>query len=183
MAKFGRDGKIIRTNSDLVKSEQVHSPVPLISQMSQAAKHTPVRTGLLAKLWPNAEERAIAQGKLEMIRTDYEFFKEALVLSRETQLASLRETCEHYIIRQKVEVRQQIATHILSEQQKLQDNLDGIFNEFLESMGEKMAQAERIEREFLRNIRITQLEEDAIQFANLQQSLLERFRRSIPDSV
>jgi hypothetical protein len=183
MAKFDRDGSIIRSNSELSKSEHIHSPVPLVAQMSQAAKTAPVRNGLFARLFPNAQERAIAEGKLEMVKTDYEFLKKALILSRETQIASLQETCEHYIIRQRVEVRQQIATHILSEQQKLQDNLDSITEDFVTSMVKKMKEAENIDLEFLRNIRRGQLEADAVEFANLQQSLLERFRRSLPDSI
>jgi hypothetical protein len=181
MAKFSRDGKIDR--GDVVKSEQVHSPAPLVSDMSRAARPVPIRDGILAKLFPTAEERAIARARLELIEANGEFMKEALILSRKTQLASLQETCDLYITRQRVEVRQQIATHILSEKQKLMTNLNQITNEFMVEMEEQMRYAEGIEREFFRNTRLQQLEADFIEFVNLQDSLLERFRRSLPESV
>jgi hypothetical protein len=177
--QFNKDGSALRRNND--SEDRLHSPAPLIDRMNQVAASGNNRTGFLAKLFPNAEERAKAQARLELIKTDGEFYVKALVVHREAQLESFREAAEHYIIRQRVEVRQQIATHILSEQKKLQDNLNQITEEFTESMEEKMQKAERIEREFLRNIRMKQLEEDAIEFANLQQNLLERFRRSLPE--
>ncbi len=50
-------------------------------------------------------------------------------------------------------------------------------------MAEKMQQVEDIEQESTRNIRRKQLEEDTIEFMNLQQSLLEHFRNSLPENT
>jgi hypothetical protein len=178
MATFDKDGRI-SGNSDLIKSNRI-DPAPLVDITAKVSKMPPSRDGLLARMFPSKEQRAMAEGRLRMIETECEFMQKALVLSRETQIASLKETCEHYLIRQKVEVRQQIATHILSELQKLQDNLDRISDEFMRSMEHKIKQAESIENELIKNVRHGQLKSDLIEFANLQQSLVERFRHSFP---
>jgi cysteinyl-tRNA synthetase len=90
--------------------------------------------------------------------------------------SKLEEACEQYLIHQKYNARTQFTKRILSEHKKLQDRLNSIANDFTSLMVEEMQKVEDIEQESTRNIQRKQLEEDIIEFMNLQQSLLECFR-------
>jgi hypothetical protein len=101
-----------------------------------------------------------------------------LTTYRKLAYCKLEETCEQYLIRQRAEARQQMAIHILSEHQKLQEFINSITKEFMNSMAERMQKIEVIEQEYTRNALSKQLEEDIAEFMDLQLNLLEGFRRS-----
>ncbi len=127
MVQFSKDGSIIRSNSEINRSERLHSPEHLVTRTYQAAKPVPIRDGIMARLFPNAEEKAIAQARLELIKTDAEFMKEALVVSRRTQIASLEEACQNYLVRQKIDARQEIDSYILEARKQLQEGSIPLF--------------------------------------------------------
>jgi ribosomal protein L9 len=97
--------------------------------------------------------------------------------ARNLTYRKLEEACKQYLIRQRAEARQQMAAHILSEDQKLQERLNSITKEFMNSMAEKMQKIGVIEQEYIRNALSKQLEEDIAEFMDLQLNLLEGFRR------
>jgi multidrug efflux pump subunit AcrA (membrane-fusion protein) len=180
MVQFSKDGSIIRSDSAINRSERLHSSEHLVTRTYQAAKPAPIRDGIIARLFPNSEEKAIAQARLELIKTDAEFMKEALIVSRRTQIASLEEACQNYLVRQKIDARQEIDSYILEARKQLQEQLDRTSDEFIRTMVVKLKEVELIEIDMVRNVRRTQLEEDFIDFVNLQQDLIKHFRNSLP---
>ena len=169
--------------SSLGKTEDVRSADPLVSKVTQAAVNIQKREGVLARFFPDAGQRAAAAGELRLIETEYQFRKEALEIARRTQVESLKETCNQYLIGQKAEIRQQVAAFLLDKTYELQERLDQTNDKFIESMEIKMKKAESIEREILRRVRMDQLEQDWLEFADLQTDLANRFRRIISEGM
>ncbi len=180
MVQFSKDGSIIRSDSAINRSERLHSPEHLVTRMSQAAKPSPMRDGIIARLFPNAEERAIAQARLELIKTDAEFMKEALVISRSYQIQSLEETFRNHVVRQKIDARKEINSLILEARKQLQDELDRTTKEFIHTMVEKLKYAELIEIDYVQDMEKERLKADLINFMNLQQDLVKHFCDSLP---
>jgi ADP-heptose:LPS heptosyltransferase len=171
------------TYGSLASSGNVPSPDSSVIRVSQAAASIQSKDGFLARLFPNAAQRAMAEGKLALCKVEYQFRREALEIARRTQVDSLKEACNQYLVGQKAEARQQIASFLLEKTAELQDRLDNTFEIFIVSMDKKMAAAERIEREAIRNIRVMQLQRDLEEFAILQGDLADRFRSIVSEGI
>lgn len=160
-----------------------HDPSTLMAQVTQSAAGLEKRETWLSKMFPDATQRAVAAGKLAMVETEYQFRREALEIARRTQVDSLKEACNQFLVGQKAEIRQQIASFLLAKTNELQESLDRTFTDFATSMDAKMAAAELIERDVIRNTRMRQLERDLEEFALLQAELADRFRRIVSEGI
>jgi hypothetical protein len=167
----------------LGKSEDVRAADPLVAGVTQSAANIQKRDTFMARFFPDAAQRAAAAGELALVTTEYQFRREALEIARRTQVESLKETCNQYLIGQKAEIRQQVASFLLDKTYELQERLDRTFTAFMESMDTKMTAAEAIQRESIRNLRMQQLERDMLEFAALQADLADRFRRIVSEGL
>jgi hypothetical protein len=169
--------------SALSDNEDIRASNPLVSKVTQSAANIQSRNTFMARIFPNAAQRAAAEGELTLVNTEYQFRRDALEIARRTQVESLKEACNQYLVGQKAEVRQQIASFLLDKTAELQESLDKTFTDFATSMDKKMAEAEAIERDLIRNVRIQQLERDFQEFAALQGDLADRFRRIVSEGI
>jgi hypothetical protein len=169
--------------SALSKSEDVRAADPLIARVTQSAASIEKRQTFLARIFPDSSQRAAAAGELALVTTEYQFRREALEIARRTQVESLKETCNQYLVGQKAEIRQQVASFLLEKTHELQESLDATSTAFMDSMDAKMTAAEAIERESIRNVRMQQLERDMYAFSDLQNELADRFRRIVSEGV
>jgi hypothetical protein len=179
----------VTNNSDrdgynaLDRTGDVRAANPLVAKVTDAAATIEKRNTLMARLFPDASQREAAKGELALVKTEYQFRREALEIARRTQVDSLKEACNQYLIGQKAEIRQQVASFLLAKTHELQENLDRTFDQFIASMERKMAAAEAIDRAVIRNVRIAQLERDLEEFAVLQAELADRFRRIVSEGI
>jgi DNA-binding FadR family transcriptional regulator len=167
----------------LAGSGNVPSPDSSVIRVSQAAANIQSKDSFMTRLFPNALQRAIAEGELAQCKVEFQFRREALEIARRTQVDSLKEACNQYLVGQKAEARQQIASYLSEKTAELQDRLDNTFETFIVSMDKKMAAAERIEREAIRNIRVQQLQRDLEEFAILQGDLADSFRSIVSEGI
>lgn len=171
------------TYGSMTSSGNVPTPDASVIRISQAAASIESRETFMTRLFPSAAQKAIAEGELALKVTEYQFRRDALEIARRTQLDSLKEACNQYLVGQKAEARQQIASFLLEKTAELQDRLDNTFETFIVSMDKKMAAAERIEREAIRNIRVQQLQRDLEEFAILQGDLADRLRSIVSEGI
>jgi hypothetical protein len=167
----------------LNKSEDVRAADPLVARVTQSAANIERRQTFLDRFFPDAAQRAAASGELALVKTEYQFRREALEIARRTQVESLKEACNQYLVGQKAEIRQQVASFLLDKTHELQERLDKTFTAFLDSMEEKMTAAEAIKRDSIRELRMAQLERDMLEFAALQAELADRFRRIVSEGL
>jgi hypothetical protein len=177
---------IRKLKKEIEEYEQLNSgqvnAVPIASYESALETHNRGMTQNMVRLFPNAEQRESQLWELVLVKTEYQARRDALEVVHRTQLESLKESCNHYLVGQKAEVRQQVASFLLAKTVELQDSLDRIFNDFIVAMDAKMTAAEKIDQEELRRIRMLQLDRDLENFAILQAELIDRFRRIVSDS-
>jgi hypothetical protein len=141
------------------------------------------RQGFLQRFFPDAGTRAAIQGELALIKDEFEFRRRALQKVRETQIQSLTEHCNQYLVREKAAIRNDTAAFLMSKKLELEKNLDFIFEEFLTHMEVKMAQAEAMKNPRLKEVRQAQLEKSLEDFADLQSRLVDQFQKIISEGV
>lgn len=178
LRRSSRDGYGSLRNNDDIRASN-----PLVQKLTHAAANIQSRDTFLCRLFPSPTQKAAAEGELALVKSEYEFRREALEIARRTQVDSLKEACNQYLIGQKAEARQQIASFLLEKTADLQESLDRTFKNFATAMDQKMAEAELIERKSIRDIRVRQLERDLEEFGYLQADLADRFRRIVSEGI
>ena len=190
MNYFNRDNlPSIKQNTSL--SPRDNMPMPLqspVGQIMNQAKETMEgainrREGLLSRLFPDAIARRKVQHELSLISTEMEFRKRALSMMRETQIQSLQEMCNQYLVQEKAQGRAETATFLMTKKQEMQGQVDRIFDQFLMSMDAKIAEIDKYKSPTVRAIREQQLERDLINFAEMQAHLMEKFQRIVAEGV
>jgi seryl-tRNA(Sec) selenium transferase len=141
------------------------------------------REGFLAHFFPDKTQRAIIQGELAQVETEYEFRKRALQTLRETQLQNLTETCNQYLTRDKAARRADTAKFLLQKKEELSNELDIIFERFMRVLQDKYQTMESETNSLFRQIRQDKLEKDVNDFVELQTKLVDKFQRLIDEEV
>ena len=78
------------------------------------------KSGILDRWFPTPESRAKAEGQLALVNTEMEFRQRMLLMLRDSQLQTMRETYDVYLKQLKVEGRGSIAIHIARKLADLQ---------------------------------------------------------------
>ncbi|MEY3869791.1 MAG: hypothetical protein RLZZ338_3682 [Cyanobacteriota bacterium] len=177
-----------KINSLMAKNGELQcaaAPIERINYHAQTAIDHVMekRQGFLQRFFPDAGTRAAIQGELALIKDEFEFRRRALQKVRETQIQSLTEHCNQYLVREKAAIRNDTAAFLMSKKLELEKNLDFIFEEFLTHMEVKMAQAEAMKNLRLKEVRQAQLEKSLEDFADLQSRLVDQFQKIISEGV
>jgi hypothetical protein len=124
------------------------APIERINYQAQTAIDHVMekRQGFLQRFFPDAGTRAAVEGELALVKDEFEFRRRALQKVRGTQIQSLTEHCNQYLVREKADIRSSTAAFLMAKKLELENNLDSIFEEFLTQMEVKMAQAEAIQK-------------------------------------
>jgi hypothetical protein len=141
------------------------------------------RETFLQKLFPNQATREIVRGELALVKTEFEFRRKALEKVRETQVQSLTEVCNQYLVRQKAEIRANTAQFLTSKAVELQKEMDKLLDEFMQQMEINFQKLDTIKHPLLRETREKQLIRDVEGFSEQQAMLVERFQRIVSEGV
>ncbi|MGB8691440.1 MAG: hypothetical protein WCD53_29525 [Microcoleus sp.] len=141
------------------------------------------RQGFLQRFFPDAGTRAAIEGELALVKDEFEFRRRALQKVRETQIQSLTEHCNQYLVREKADIRSSTAAFLMSKKLELEKNLDFIFEDFLTQMEVKMAQAEATQNPSVKEVRQAKLQKSLEDFVALQNCLVDQFQRIISEGV
>ncbi|MCC3450318.1 MAG: hypothetical protein JGK04_22950 [Microcoleus sp. PH2017_39_LGB_O_B] len=178
-----------RKPMELVKQQQelevVASPIVRLTDQAQVAIDSVMakREGFLQRFFPDAATRAVIRGELALIKDEFEFRKRALEKVRETQIQSLTEHCNQYLVREKAAIRSATAAFLLEKKLELDNNLSSLFEEFIARMEVQMAQVETIQNPTLKRGRQSQLEKTIEDFFDLQNRLVDDFQKIISEGV
>lgn len=178
-----------RKPMELVKQQQelevVASPIVRMTDQAQVAIDSVMakREGFLQRFFPDAATRAVIRGELALIKDEFEFRKRALEKVRETQIQSLTEHCNQYLVREKAAIRSSTAAFLLEKKLELENKINSLFEEFITRMEVSMAKAETIQNPTLKRVRQTQLENAIEDFADLQSRLVDQFQKIISEGV
>jgi endonuclease III-like uncharacterized protein len=171
----------------LVKRDLDNASAPIEKVVDQSHKALDQaldrRDSFLQKLFPNEVTREIIKGELALVKTEFEFRKKALEKVRETQVQSLTEVCNQYLVRQKAEIRANTAQFLMSKALELQQEMDRLLDKFIAQMEVNFEKLDSIKNPILRKTRELQLERDLEGFANQQALLMERFQRIVSEGV
>jgi hypothetical protein len=178
----------IKINSLMAKDNELQNtaaPIARITDHAQTAIDLVMekRQGFLQRLFPDAGTRAAMQGELALIQDEFAFRRRALEKVRETQIQSLTEHCNQYLVREKAEIRQATATFLLQKKLDLEKELDNIFEEFIARMEIKLKEAEAIPNPILKRVREVKLEESINTFIELHSNLVDQFQRIVSEGV
>ncbi|WP_027254654.1 hypothetical protein [Planktothrix agardhii] len=178
-----------RKPMELVKQQQeleiVASPIVRMTDQAQVAIDSVMakREGFLQRWFPDAATRAVINGELALVKDEFEFRKRALEKVRETQIQSLTEHCNQYLVREKAAIRSATAAFLLEKKMELENKINFLFEEFISRLEVQMAQAEMITNPTLKRVRQTQLEKSVEDFAELQNCLVDQFQRIVSEGV
>jgi endonuclease III-like uncharacterized protein len=174
-------------NRHLVKRDLDNASAPIEKVVEQSHKALDQaldrRDSFLQKLFPNQATREIIKGELALVKTEFEFRKIALEKVRETQIQSLTEVCNQYLVRQKAEIRGNTAQFLMSKAVELQQEMDRLLEQFMAQMEINFEKLESIKNPILRKTRELQLERDLEGFMEQQALLMERFQRIVSEGV
>jgi hypothetical protein len=144
--------------------------------------NVPRRT-VLEALFPDKRQQAVIAGQLQAIKDEFEFRRQALLAARTTQLQSLEESCNQYLIRVKAQVRGETFSELMSAFNRLQRESQSAFTEFINTQSQAMQEAKSIPDEALKNILLESIDEDICRFKQLRTTLLNKFDNIIREEV
>ncbi|KOR38122.1 hypothetical protein AM228_02900 [Planktothricoides sp. SR001] len=178
-----------RKPMDLVRQPQelevVAAPIVHLTNQAQSAIDNVMakREGFLQRFFPDAATREVIRGELALVKDEFEFRKRALEKVRETQIQSLTEHCNQYLVREKAAIRSETAAFLLDKKMELEKKINYLFEEFIARMEVQMAQAELIANPTLKRVRQNQLEKSVEDFGDLQNRLVDQFQRIVSEGV
>ncbi|MBD2200180.1 MULTISPECIES: hypothetical protein [Calothrix] len=173
--------KKIPTSSQMAKSSSVEA----VGEYADIviASNTAKRDTFLAKLFPDPVQRAAKMGELEIVKTEFEFRKKALVMVRETHSQALRETCNQYLIRGKADSRAETAAFLMRKEQELQEELNNIFDRFIASVEKKTQRLATIINGTLQRALEQDLDKEIHNFVDMKDKLVKKFRQIVDEGV
>lgn len=179
----------LRQNGAMSPKEGLPMPMQSpVGQIMNQAKDTMEnamnrREGLISRLFPDAIARRKVQHELSLISTEMEFRKRALTMMRETQIQSMQEMCNQYLVQEKAQGRAETATFLMAKKAEMQEQVDRIFDSFMTSMDNKINEIDKYKSPAVRAIREQQLERDLINFGEMQAQLMDKFQRIVSEGV
>jgi hypothetical protein len=138
---------------------------------------------LAQRFFPTKKTRLIREGEAQLVRVDFDYQIQQLQVVHETQLQELKEKCNEYLIRGKIKIRAETTAFALAEQQRLQDELDRIFNEFKEAFRKKHEALDREQNPVIQGMMEADMEESYENFVHLRQDLLKKFNNIVNEGV
>ncbi|WP_354635952.1 hypothetical protein [Planktothricoides raciborskii] len=174
--------ELVRQTQEL---EVVAAPIVHLTNQAQSAIDNVMakREGFLQRFFPDAATREVIRGELALVKDEFEFRKRALEKVRETQIQSLTEHCNQYLVREKAAIRSETAAFLLDKKMELEKKINYLFEEFIARMEVQMAQAELIANPTLKRVRQNQLEKSVEDFGDLQNRLVDQFQRIVSEGV
>jgi hypothetical protein len=165
----------------LNQSGNLDSSNPVVRDTNEAIEKAKNANGILDRLWPNPNTRAVNEGEVSLVQREYEFKKEELEMLRKAKLEALQEMCNQYLAQGKAGIRAEMTEFMLREHQKLQTKLDKIFNEFMDDLETKYREIDNVSRPSLQKIRSKKVEQDCDRFMQLYDGLVDGFDNIIQE--
>ena len=141
------------------------------------------RSHLLLVIFPDAQQRAIIENELGLIKIEFDARKRMLEVVRETQIQALQEKCNEFLFYGKAESRAKKAEFLLRKQQEVQSELNKIYKKFEESLEEQYTGLESITNERIRSMREEKIDMDTEQFFYLYKKLTDNFTNIVSEGV
>lgn len=164
------------TNSSIVR-ETVRQNNELLDRVLNA------RASFLQQFIPDPRRRSVIMQELKAIEDEFEFRRQVLTMTRETQIQALKEACNQYLIKGKSAIRADTGSFLLAKAAELEADVNRIFDEFTNDIAERWKKAEAIEIPQIRKTRLEQLDKDYSRFAKLQDELLNKFLHIVSEGV
>jgi hypothetical protein len=143
----------------------------------------PSRRAFLERLFPDKRQRAIVAGQIQDIKDNFEARRQCLLIARETQLRSLTENCNQYLIRIKAKVRGETFEELMNASLRLQQEAQDAFEKFIQTQDKAMESAKSINNKRLREILEKSIDKDTDLFLELRTTLLEKFYNIIEEEI
>ena len=141
------------------------------------------RQTLLSRLFPDPVEKEKQWGELQLVKTEFEFRTRALKVIRETQIQSIQEIYNQYLVQGKAQVRANTTTFMLQKRQELQDETNELFTKFIQSMQDEYDKAASIRNPTLKNMQLDRLDKNIAGFKELAEQLVKNFENIISEAI
>ena len=141
------------------------------------------RKSFFERFFPQALDKTISQGEVRLAQTKLDTLTEAAQIFKDTQIGVLQEGAEHYLAKIKAQFRRETASFLVAEAQKLEAELDHIFDDFTELVENRYEKNAKYKHPLLREKMENQLEKDIEQFMELKDVVVKRFANIVKEHV
>ena len=129
------------------------------------------------------EGRTMRLAAIEEIRQGLDYRKQALQLALDTRLQSMEEACNHVLLTSKTQLRQQRNLFFAQKLSELNNEMDRITSEFIDTLDEQIARLDRIRHERMRKREQQRLERTFDHFMGTLERLEKSFIHIIEEGV
>jgi hypothetical protein len=177
------DDPIRQTTAELEKSS-VHAVATNITRSEQTVDSIMNRRRtLMHRLFPDAVDRAQADGELTLVRTEYEFRTRTLKILRESQIQTLQEVFNNYLVQGKAGLRADTAVFLTQKKRELESEIQTLWNENVEQLTQEFDRAAGISNDRLRDLTLERLDDRMIGFAELVKKLIGDFDNIASEAI
>ncbi len=138
---------------------------------------------LFQRFFPDERRMAVIKGELQLVKTEFEYRQKAFEIVRKTQIESLEEICNQYLQQGRVATRSDTALFLMKKSAELQEELERLSDNFMESMDRRIEKIQQLNSLNLRQKRMEQIDNDIDTFMDLQTHILKQFQQVVMASM
>ncbi|MEZ4529134.1 MAG: hypothetical protein R2941_24745 [Desulfobacterales bacterium] len=168
----------IRKNDDPIRSKMAE-----IDTHVSGCVYVNKNKSFLKKLFPDRNQRELAEHELRLSQTEFQFRENALRIARNAQLQAIEEMYNDYLVRGKVPIRRERAAFVAEQRNILETHLQNLSEEFEISMMISYKKAEQISIPSMKDRKLEMLDNTITDYYDLIRQLKENFRQILDESV
>lgn len=137
----------------------------------------------LQKIWPNPVQRERAEAELRMVKTEYDVLERTLIIIRESQVQSIQEVFNQFMIQGKAHMREQTFSYLMAKWSDLKEGLDRQFKKLSDDATVEYRRAQEIEHPATRAIALARLDDIAYAFKEFSDQLRKEFENILDEQI
>lgn len=141
------------------------------------------RRSFLQVLFPTKLQRALNKSELLQAKTELEFREKALKMAKESQLQTIKEIFNDFLVANKGTIRKDRAVFFAKQLQELEMEINKITSIFYQDIEEQYANLDRISIPFLKEMEEKRIEESAGRFKDTVDKLMLDFKNILNEEV
>ncbi len=137
----------------------------------------------LQRLFPTKLQQALNKSELIQAKTELEFREKALKIAKESQLQSIKETYNDFLVTSKGTIRKDRTVFFAKQLQELEVEINKITSMFYQLIEDQCANLDRISIPFLKEMEEKRIEESAGRFRDTVDKLMLDFKNILNEEV
>ena len=137
----------------------------------------------LQRLFPTKLQQALNESELIQAKTELEFRENALKIAKKSQIQSIKETYNDFLVTGKGTIRKDRTVFFAKQLQELEVEINKITSMFYQLIEDQYANLDRISIPFLKEMEEKRIEESAGRFRDTVDKLMLDFKNILNEDV